>query len=258
MQVTLPGPAGFETEFYVRVSSFDADLDFGTPDGTGDSQGRYELQIRLQSKDVVPGTTVQYADIRYAENGIKIYGPPSDSPLVGEQSEDESINDNFSESVRFSRSEEGFVVADNSPVNTEYPYEVSAQKSGQSADQSPRCHLGCWNLGRVRGCGLVSVRSFFTRLFHLQQHGVRRPHLRHRLRGWPEVGPTPRCRFIVNRGSDSVAFLPDFGNDGLELIYYGESSDLIGDQTSIAGDLVGGSYGSQDPYIGPVSFPSSC
>ena len=177
MQVTLPGPAGFETEFYVRVSSFDADLDFGTPDGTGDSQGRYELQIRLQSKDVVPGTTVQYADIRYAENGIKIYGPPSDSPLVGEQSEDESINDNFSESVRFARSDDGFVVTDSSPVNTEYPYEVSAQKLGNLLTSRQGAISVAGALEGFRGCGLVSVRSFFTRLLHLQQHGFRRPHI---------------------------------------------------------------------------------
>ena len=132
MQLTLPGPAGFETDFYVRVRSFDSGETTDNGDGIGDSQGRYELQVRLKAQDAVPGTTVQYANIRYAENGVKIYGPPSDSPLVGEASEDESINDNYSESVRFARTddEDQYVVPDSSPLNTEYPYEVSAQNIG--------------------------------------------------------------------------------------------------------------------------------
>ncbi len=99
MSLSLPGPAGFEGIYYIAVRSYD------DPDssGTGDSQGRYELQVRLTSTDIVPGTTVQYADIRFAENGVQIFGPPSDSPLIGEQSEDESLNDYFQESVAFPR-----------------------------------------------------------------------------------------------------------------------------------------------------------
>ncbi len=45
-----------------------------------------------------------------------------------------------------------------------------------------------------------------------------------------------------------------FGVDAPQLIYYGESSNLVGDQTMLSSELSGGSYGVNDPYIGPVSI----
>jgi hypothetical protein len=51
------------------------------------TSGAYRLQIRLQQLDEFPGSTVRYADIRYATNGIELRGLPGHSPLVGESAE---------------------------------------------------------------------------------------------------------------------------------------------------------------------------
>ncbi len=46
----------------------------------GRSSGSYQLQVRLQVNMDIPGSEVQYADIRYATNGIDIQGMPSSAP----------------------------------------------------------------------------------------------------------------------------------------------------------------------------------
>ena len=53
----------------------------------GQTTGRYQLQIRMQQTDEKPGSTVRYADIRYATTGIDVRGLPAHSPLVGETAE---------------------------------------------------------------------------------------------------------------------------------------------------------------------------
>ncbi len=40
----------------------------------GRTQGGYQLQIRLQETDEIAGSTIRYADIRYATNGIEAIG----------------------------------------------------------------------------------------------------------------------------------------------------------------------------------------
>ncbi|MCA9092408.1 MAG: choice-of-anchor L domain-containing protein, partial [Planctomycetaceae bacterium] len=96
MRVILPGPRGQVFTYFVRVRSQagttekylanHASVDLAKVNG-GITSGYYELQIRLQQRDEVPGTTIQYADIRYATNGIQISGQPGHSPLFGEAGE---------------------------------------------------------------------------------------------------------------------------------------------------------------------------
>ena len=62
---------------------------FFNPQDTGlvtqeNSSGSYQLQLRLQELDEIPGCSVAYADIRYAINGIEAYGFPQHSPILGE------------------------------------------------------------------------------------------------------------------------------------------------------------------------------
>ncbi|MFV1966411.1 MAG: hypothetical protein ACC628_13390 [Pirellulaceae bacterium] len=83
MRIVLPGQPGSASVFHVRVRN-------GAPGGFG--SGNYQLQIRLQELDEFPGSTVRYADIRYATNGIEILGQPIHSPLIGEATEIESLN----------------------------------------------------------------------------------------------------------------------------------------------------------------------
>ncbi len=62
--------------YYVRVSST-APL----APGAHQTSGEYQLQIRLQKVYEHPGSTIRYADIRYATNGIEVLGLPGHSPL---------------------------------------------------------------------------------------------------------------------------------------------------------------------------------
>ncbi|MFO0904297.1 MAG: tandem-95 repeat protein [Pirellulales bacterium] len=80
-RVTLPGTAGERSVFHIRVSS-----------SSGQTSGVYQMQVRLRETDEFPGSTVQYADIRYATNGIELIGVPYHSPLLAEARE--STGDN--------------------------------------------------------------------------------------------------------------------------------------------------------------------
>ncbi|MCY2986729.1 MAG: M36 family metallopeptidase [Planctomycetota bacterium] len=59
------------------------------------TSGAYQLQVRLQQVDEHPGSTVHYADIRYATNGLEILGLPAHSPLLGETAEVNDASNNF-------------------------------------------------------------------------------------------------------------------------------------------------------------------
>ncbi len=102
MRIKLPGEAGTRNLYHVRVRSSNTrnPLDFATLNdpnlvGGGLSQGRYELQIRLQEGDESPGTQVRLADIRYATTGLQIIGQPFHSPLLGEEYETSAANDSL-------------------------------------------------------------------------------------------------------------------------------------------------------------------
>ncbi|MFW6169659.1 MAG: choice-of-anchor L domain-containing protein, partial [Planctomycetota bacterium] len=100
MRVVLPGSQGTTNTYYVRVRGSNVQPgepkdDLRDPDKLNDglTKGAYQLQVRLRELDEVPGSTVQYADIRYATNGIEVIGQPTHSPLMGEAAED-STNSN--------------------------------------------------------------------------------------------------------------------------------------------------------------------
>ncbi|MCP4173352.1 MAG: hypothetical protein GY758_21555, partial [Fuerstiella sp.] len=102
MRVLLPGTVGTRTDYLIRVRSSNidstdgaasrTDLEDPTLVGNGLTQGAYQLQVRLQELDEFPGTTVQFADIRYAATGIDITGLPIHSPLTGESEEVEGTD----------------------------------------------------------------------------------------------------------------------------------------------------------------------
>ena len=99
MRVVLPGAAGIQTQYFVRVRSqprvaataTPAELEAAVTDVArvrqGATSGRYELRIRLQQRDEKPGSTVRYADIRFPVVGIDVQGLPLHSPLLGENAE---------------------------------------------------------------------------------------------------------------------------------------------------------------------------
>ena len=68
-------------------------------DHLANTSGEYQLQIRLDEMQEVPGSTIQYADIRFATNGIEVFGQPGHSPLLGESAEVEQGNQNSNDTV---------------------------------------------------------------------------------------------------------------------------------------------------------------
>ncbi|TWT83914.1 Dockerin type I repeat protein [Planctomycetes bacterium CA13] len=86
LRYTLPGTPGAKGTYFVRIRSNPAS---STNKATiaGESRGNYTLQIRLNQTNEFPGSTVQYADIRFAQTGIDVQGLPAHSPLIGEGGE---------------------------------------------------------------------------------------------------------------------------------------------------------------------------
>lgn len=91
MRVVLPGGPNTTNTYYVRVRS-NGPLLAGDLAG-GLTSGAYELQIRTREIDEKAGTSVTFANISYATNGIEVYGQPTHSQLVGESGENLAPND---------------------------------------------------------------------------------------------------------------------------------------------------------------------
>jgi VCBS repeat-containing protein len=93
-RVQLPGSVGSTNIYYVRVRSSNlapgnaaSKLQDLAQVGSGLTTGPYRLQIRLQQTDEIAGSTIRYADIRYATTAIEVLGMPGHSPLVREYAE---------------------------------------------------------------------------------------------------------------------------------------------------------------------------
>ncbi|QDU12876.1 Calx-beta domain protein [Gimesia maris] len=89
MRIVLPGMDGILTTYFVRVRSNSANL---SDIKGGESNGEYQLQIRLRQVDEEPGSTVRYSDIRYATDAIYLAGLPAHSPLINETVESGDAN----------------------------------------------------------------------------------------------------------------------------------------------------------------------
>jgi hypothetical protein len=97
LRVRLPGEPGSNNLYHVRVRSSNTTstdpatklaslLDLSKLAG-GLTKGSYQLQLRLTEVDEVPGSSITYADIRFAVSGVQLVGVPGNSPLLGENSE---------------------------------------------------------------------------------------------------------------------------------------------------------------------------
>jgi hypothetical protein len=91
MRLLLPGPQGTTNTYHIRVRSRTEVNQVGQTVGV--STGIYKLQIRLREMDEEPGSTVRFADIRYARTGVEVFGMPGHSPLITEVTETGASND---------------------------------------------------------------------------------------------------------------------------------------------------------------------
>src|SRR6185369_14328512 len=61
--------------FFIRVRSQPATFTGESANtlNPGLTSGAYQLQVRLQQKDQKPGSTIRFADLRYATNAIEVH-----------------------------------------------------------------------------------------------------------------------------------------------------------------------------------------
>lgn len=100
LRLVLPGQPNSENMYHIRVRSSSlsgagttADLLTSASLNGGLTSGAYQLQIRLREMDEFPGSSINYADIRFATNGVEALGLPRHSPLLGETGEVENNAD---------------------------------------------------------------------------------------------------------------------------------------------------------------------
>ncbi|MCG2683351.1 MAG: GEVED domain-containing protein, partial [Planctomycetales bacterium] len=220
MRVVLPGPEGQQRTYYIRVSSAAP-----TAPDAHQTSGVYQLQVRLRKVYEHPGSTIRYADIRYATNGIEVIGLPGHSPLTSDIYETEAPDNP--------------TVASNDTFNT-------AQALGNLL-QSDR--------------NVITVGGFLADYTDVDWYTftVDYGDTIQRIDGFTTEGSVYPVTFDIDYADGLVR--PDttlwiFDETGT-LILMGTDSGIVDDQPDpTAGtnldDLTRGSVGARDPFIGPV------
>ena len=217
MRLSLPGVAGAENNYHLRVRS-----------NNGLTSGVYQLQIRINEEDEFPGSTIRYADIRYANTGVEVIGLPKHSPFLGEAQEDEETE---------ARADNGDIVIDlATPGNR------------------PQ------NLGNILGSdrGALSVAGSLAGAFDVDFY-------RYDVTYSSIATPTTHHASMVFDVdyADSLlrpnTILSVYDTAG-RLVMIGRDSNIAEDRPGpLAGadlaDLSRGSVGPGDPFIGPVEMP---
>ncbi|MFV2068298.1 MAG: NF038122 family metalloprotease, partial [Pirellulales bacterium] len=225
MRLVLPGIAGTESNQLVRVSS-------------NLTSGQYQLQIRLQAGDMVPGTSVQFADIRYAEAGVRIIGPPVHSPLQGDQVEDESPNDvPWERDVELLNDDGGSFDPPKIIAQSAIPFKVAAQDVGnlRATDRAAISISGNldassdvdWYKFDVSGPGLAGVVLDIDYAAGLGRANT---------------------NLSVFNAAGTLVYFSDQANVAADL----PAVLTGGSGTTDLDDLSRGSVSTQDPFIGPV------
>ena len=241
LRVVLPGEAGANNLYHIRVRSSnlrsgDAASKLLDPAqlNNGLTSGSYQLQVRLQEVDEIPGSSVTFADIRYASNGLDLNGVPRSSPLLGENRE---LNEPFG-----------------SPQVNDTP--LTAQRLGNllQTDRGAISVAGELNAFTntdiwaddvdwyqfdidYQAVSFTGLREYFSTVFDIDYaDGIGRPDTS--LYVWDtDVAGNPR-----------------------NLILVGLSSNRVDDQAGATrgadnADLSRGSAGNLDPMIGPIELP---
>ena len=81
VRLLLPGVTGAQSTYFFRIRSKSTNIENS---GAGLTSGSYAVQVRMREAQEFPGSTVQFANIRYATNGVHTTGLPYHSPLTGE------------------------------------------------------------------------------------------------------------------------------------------------------------------------------
>lgn len=221
LRVRLPGDVGSNNLYHVRVRS--SSLQAGDPtsnlvnDPTGGlTTGRYQLQIRLNEVDEVPGSSITYADIRFAANGLQLVGVPGNSPLVGESGEIENIGGPRNDTLG-SAQDLGNVLQTN----------LQAISVAGSLDNLSDVDWFSFDLN-YENITPTALREYFSTVLDIDYADG------------------------IGRADTSIYVFNEAG----QLILSGLNSNSVDDQTNLPGNLSGGSFGGLDPYVGPFELPS--
>ena len=146
LRYVLQGSSTQESTYFVRVRSA------GTSPTSLDGQtsGRYTMQIRLNQVQEFPGSTVRFADIRFANTGIDVRGLPAHSPFAaeaGEQAGNNNLQANAQTLVNLFATDIGAIGISGS------------LDSGADVDwyEIPAAQLGVQHLAENTADGLLSV-----------------------------------------------------------------------------------------------------
>ncbi|MEX0792163.1 MAG: hypothetical protein WD045_03450, partial [Pirellulaceae bacterium] len=103
MRLVLPGtPGSSPRTYHVRIRSNSENLGTNNSNLSGGvTSGVYQFQIRLREQDEFAGSSIRFADIRYAQNGIAVFGQPAHSPLLGESAESPNANNNVIQNAQY-------------------------------------------------------------------------------------------------------------------------------------------------------------
>lgn len=225
-RVVLPGTTGALNTYFVRVRSQPATNPTVIP-GPADpaykslTSGAYQLQVRLRQQDEQPGSTVRYADIRYATNGIELHGLPAHSPLTGEAAEVGVNNDSTggAQNVGPLLQTDRNTISVSGSLSTDFDVDFFKFTVDYSQIQVI--------------AGSSDGGKYFPLVLDID---------------WADG---------LTRPDTSIAVYDEFG----KLIYVGRGSDLADDQPAPGqgqdvDDLTRGSVGGRDPFIGPILLPA--
>lgn len=185
------------------------------------TSGHYQLQIRLKEMQEVAGGMVKYADVRYATNGIEIFGQPAHHPLLGETSETTANNDTIGNAQYLG----------NLLSNDRNTISVAGYLSGRTDVDWYRFDVNLQGIQSI--AGLNDLGAIWSTIFDIDYaDGMARPDL-------------------------SIWVFDSQGR----LILRSTDSNIADDMALVIGnaieDLNRGSVGNRDPYIGPVYLPES-
>jgi hypothetical protein len=219
MRVILPG-TDKGVKYFVRVRS-EGDPASISNINAGLTRGEYRLQVRVRQVDNKPGSTVRYADIRYATDGIEVIGLPYHSPISAESTESTTNNDSLG----------------------------NAQYLGNLLT-SDRATISV--AGNIQGAGDVDYFSFDLDYDFLQVIGGVSD-------GAKTIGAMFDIDYAdgLSRADTTISVFDSTGR----LIFMGRDSDILDDQPGVGqnldpDDLSRGSAGKLDPYIGSAQLPA--
>lgn len=229
LSLLLPGPAGTRSVFYVRVRSASVNP---ADEAGGLTRGGYMMQVRLQEQQEFPGSTVQFADIRYANQGIHLQGLPGSSPLMGEVGEDEAVGPLFNNDTLLG----GGILA----ARPQYVGNLASTKSGAISIAGELASINDIDFYRV------DVQYGSSALSELRKS---------------VVFDIDYADGFSRPDTNISIFYSPTGNPGAaRLVLFGSGSNIAEDQSSPLGTEAGellsrGSVAGGDPFVGPVAVP---